>query len=57
MKQDDDLPVGALRLLEVDYRVVVPLDTSIRLLITSSDVIHSWAVPSFGIKLMPLRDV
>src|ERR1700680_4221811 len=51
MKQDDDLTVGALRLLEVDYRVVAPLDTSIRLLITSSDVIHSWAVPSFGIKL------
>jgi len=42
MKQDDDLTVGALRLLEVDYRVVAPLDTSIRLLITSSDVIHSW---------------
>jgi cytochrome c oxidase subunit 2 len=41
MKQDDDLTVGALRLLEVDYRVVAPLDTSIRLLITSSDVIHS----------------
>jgi heme/copper-type cytochrome/quinol oxidase subunit 2 len=51
MKQEDDLTVGALRLLEVDYRVVAPLDTSIRLLITSSDVIHSWAVPSFGIKL------
>jgi cytochrome c oxidase subunit 2 len=51
MKQDDDLTVGALRLLEVDYRIVAPLDTSIRLLITSSDVIHSWAVPSFGIKL------
>ena len=51
MKQDDDLTVGALRLLEVDYRVVTPIDTSIRLLITSSDVIHSCAVPSFGIKL------
>ena len=41
MKQDDDLAVGSLRVLEVDYRVVVPIDTSIRLLITSSDVIHS----------------
>jgi ubiquinol-cytochrome c reductase cytochrome b/c1 subunit len=52
MLQSDDLPtVGALRLLEVDQRVVLPIDTSVRVLITSSDVIHSWAVPSLGIKL------
>ena len=42
---------GALRLLEVDNRVVLPIHTSVRLLVTSSDVIHSWAVPSLGIKL------
>jgi len=42
---------GALRLLEVDNRVVLPTNTHIRLLMTASDVIHSWAVPSFGIKL------
>lgn len=48
---DDLAPIGALRLLEVDNRVVLPIHTSIRLLITSSDVIHSWAVPSLGIKL------
>jgi heme/copper-type cytochrome/quinol oxidase subunit 2 len=42
MLQSDDLPtVGALRLLEVDQRVVLPIDTSVRVLITSSDVIHS----------------
>ena len=42
---------GALRLLETDNRVVLPTNTHIRLLMTASDVIHSWAVPSFGIKL------
>lgn len=47
----DQLPENSFRLLEVDHRLVVPLHTSIRLLITSSDVIHSWAVPSLGVKL------
>ncbi len=42
---------GGFRLLEVDNRVVLPVHTSARLLITSSDVIHSWAVPSLGVKL------
>ncbi|WP_119678828.1 cytochrome c oxidase subunit II [Indioceanicola profundi] len=39
-----------LRLLEVDQRVVVPVDTDIRVLVTASDVIHSWAMPAFGVK-------
>ena len=46
-----ELTFGSFRLLEVDNRVVLPIKTHIRLLITSSDVLHSWAVPSFGIKL------
>ncbi len=37
-------------LLEVDNPLVVPVDTKIRLLVTSNDVIHSWWVPSFAIK-------
>lgn len=40
-----------LRLLEVDNKVYLPTNTHIRLLITSADVLHSWCVPSFGIKL------
>jgi cytochrome c oxidase subunit 2 len=48
---EDDLEFGTLRLLEVDNRVVLPLKTHIRLLITASDVLHSWAVPSLGVKL------
>lgn len=48
---DDDLSDGQLRLLEVDKKLVLPLNTSIRLLITSDDVLHSWAIPSLGIKV------
>lgn len=51
MIPEDDLVKGELRLLEVDRRVVLPIETHIRLLITSADVLHSWAVPSLGIKL------
>jgi heme/copper-type cytochrome/quinol oxidase subunit 2 len=42
---------GWYRLLEVDKRLVLPIKTRIRLLITSSDVLHSWAVPSLGVKV------
>jgi cytochrome c oxidase subunit 2 len=48
---DDELKKGQPRLLTVDNPVVLPARTNIRLLFTSSDVIHNWAVPSFGIKL------
>ena len=40
-----------LRLLEVDNRLVLPWKEHIRILVTSTDVIHSWAVPSLGIKM------
>ena len=50
MIQEDDLELGQLRLLEVDNRVVVPTKTHIRILITSADVIHAWAIPSLGVK-------
>nr|YP_010455559.1 cytochrome c oxidase subunit II [Micronycteris hirsuta]UUA63190.1 cytochrome c oxidase subunit II [Micronycteris hirsuta] len=45
-----DLKPGELRLLEVDNRVVLPMETTIRMLISSEDVLHSWAVPSLGLK-------
>jgi len=47
----DDLPFGSFRLLEVDKRLVLPVNTCIRFLVTSDDVLHSWTVPSFGIKV------
>ena len=51
MIPEADLDKGQFRLLEVDNRVVVPTNTHIRVLITASDVLHSWAIPSLGIKL------
>nr|AJA37963.1 cytochrome c oxidase subunit II [Eremias velox] len=45
-----DLPLGGFRLLEVDHRVVVPMESPIRILISAEDVLHSWAVPALGIK-------
>jgi cytochrome c oxidase subunit 2 len=50
MIPEDELELGQLRLLEVDNRVVVPAKTHLRMIITSADVLHSWAVPSLGIK-------
>nr|BCQ06389.1 cytochrome oxidase subunit 2 [Cellana nigrolineata] len=46
----DDLEEGEYRLLEVDNRVVVPVGLDIRVLVSSEDVIHSWTVPSLGVK-------
>ena len=51
MIPDNELKPGQLRLLDVDNRVVVPVDTNIRVLLTSNAVIHAWAVPAFGIKI------
>lgn len=48
---EDDLPEGGLRLLETDTRVVLPTGICTRLVTTSTDVIHSWAVPALGSKM------
>ena len=40
-----------LRLLDVDNRIFVPVGAYVRLQVTAADVIHSWAIPAFGIKL------
>jgi cytochrome c oxidase subunit II len=47
---DKEIKAGQLRLLEVDNRVVLPVDTVVRVLVTAGDVMHSWAIPSLGIK-------
>lgn len=51
MVSSKELTRGAFRLLEVDNRVVLPIHTHIRLLVTAADVLHSWAIPSFGVKI------
>ena len=48
---DEDLPKGYPRLLSTDQILVLPSHTIVRLMITSNDVIHSWALPSHGIKM------
>ncbi len=49
--EKEDLEEGQPRLLTVDNALVVPAGKNIRLLMSSADVIHSWAVPSLGVKL------
>jgi cytochrome c oxidase subunit 1 len=51
MVLDENLLEGQHRLLEVDNRVFLPELTSIRVLIASHDVIHSWAIPALGVKM------
>jgi len=46
-----ELTTGEYRLLEVDNRLVVPIQLEVRLLVTAADVIHSWTVPSLGVKV------
>ena len=45
-----DIKPGQHYLLDTDNEVVLPIGTDIRIQITGSDVIHSWTVPSFGVK-------
>ena len=47
---ESDLEDGALRMLEVDNRLIIPELTHVRFLVTAADVIHSFACPSLGIK-------
>ena len=49
--EEIDASKGQIRLLEVDNRIAIPVDTTIRVLMTSDDVLHNWAVPAFGIKM------
>jgi cytochrome c oxidase subunit 2 len=51
MVQEKDLKPGQLRLLAVDNEMVVPVNKVVHVLVTGADVIHSFAVPSFGIRM------
>lgn len=46
-----DLIPGSLRLLDTDEHLILPSNILIRFLITSTDVLHSWAIPALGIKM------
>nr|YP_010271030.1 cytochrome c oxidase subunit II [Scarites subterraneus]UJY97975.1 cytochrome c oxidase subunit 2 [Scarites subterraneus] len=47
----NELKNSDFRLLDVDNRVILPFNTQIRVLVTATDVIHSWTVPSLGVKI------
>ena len=50
MIEEKDLRADQPRLLAVDNEVVVPVDKVVKVLITANDVLHAWALPSFGVK-------
>uniref|UniRef100_A0A1S5VWH7 Cytochrome c oxidase subunit 2 n=2 Tax=Hospitalitermes TaxID=62942 RepID=A0A1S5VWH7_9NEOP len=50
MVQQEDQPINAFRLLDTDNRVVLPMNSPIRIIVTAADVLHSWTVPSLGVK-------
>jgi len=50
MIPEEDLEIGQFRLLEVDNSMVVPTNTHIRIIVSAADVLHSWAIPSLGVK-------
>ena len=50
MVEDKDLKPGQPRLLATDTEVVVPVNKIVKVLITSNDVLHAWAIPAFGVK-------
>ena len=50
MIPDEDLQPGQKRLLDTDNVVVLPVDTTVRVIVTAGDVLHSFAMPAFGVK-------
>nr|YP_009919015.1 cytochrome c oxidase subunit II [Ptychoptera minuta]QMP96595.1 cytochrome c oxidase subunit II [Ptychoptera minuta] len=47
----NDLDTSGFRLLDVDNRVILPMNTQIRILVTAADVLHSWTIPALGVKI------
>nr|WMY24016.1 cytochrome c oxidase subunit II [Nasutitermes sp.] len=50
MVQQEDQATNTFRLLDTDNRVVLPMNSPIRMIVTAADVLHSWTVPSLGVK-------
>uniref|UniRef100_A0AAU7BAM5 Cytochrome c oxidase subunit 2 n=1 Tax=Maotoweta virescens TaxID=3073469 RepID=A0AAU7BAM5_9ORTH len=51
MIPSNELNINSFRLLDVDNRTILPMNLQIRVLVTAADVLHSWAVPSLGVKI------
>nr|QLD97117.1 cytochrome c oxidase subunit 2 [Dermacentor rhinocerinus]QLD97130.1 cytochrome c oxidase subunit 2 [Dermacentor rhinocerinus] len=48
---ENEMTLSSMRLLETDNNLIVPVNTNIKYLISSADVIHSWTIPSLGLKM------
>nr|QUL60437.1 cytochrome c oxidase subunit II [Hypomecis punctinalis] len=51
MIPSNELSMNSFRLLDVDNRIVLPMNNQIRIMVTATDVIHSWTIPSLGVKV------
>nr|YP_001382323.1 cytochrome c oxidase subunit II [Sepia esculenta]BAF73651.1 cytochrome oxidase subunit II [Sepia esculenta] len=51
MIPSNELSLGEFRLLETDHHLILPMKTNTRIIVSSTDVIHSWTVPSMGVKV------
>nr|UPL65896.1 cytochrome c oxidase subunit II [Lasiolabops cosmopolites] len=51
MKPSNIMESNEFRLLDVDSRLMIPMNSNVRIMVTSSDVIHSWTIPSLGVKV------
>nr|YP_009743916.1 cytochrome c oxidase subunit II [Protambulyx astygonus]QIE12691.1 cytochrome c oxidase subunit II [Protambulyx astygonus] len=51
MIPSNELTKNSFRLLDVDNRIILPMNNQIRIMVTAADVIHSWTIPSLGIKV------
>nr|YP_008081542.1 cytochrome c oxidase subunit II [Ascalohybris subjacens]AGK07586.1 cytochrome c oxidase subunit II [Ascalohybris subjacens] len=47
----NELPNNGFRLLDVDNRTMLPMNTQVRVLVSAADVLHSWTVPALGVKI------
>nr|YP_009159466.1 cytochrome c oxidase subunit II [Paratya australiensis]AKQ09511.1 cytochrome c oxidase subunit II [Paratya australiensis] len=50
MIPSNELSDNGFRLLDVDNRTILPMNTQVRLLVSAADVIHSWTIPALGVK-------
>nr|YP_010621008.1 cytochrome c oxidase subunit II [Periplaneta japonica]WAX39391.1 cytochrome c oxidase subunit II [Periplaneta japonica] len=50
MTPQNEMDINSFRLLDVDNRAVLPMNTFIRIIVTAADVLHSWTIPSLGVK-------
>lgn len=47
----NELEISGFRLLDVDNRIILPINSQIRILVTAADVLHSWTIPALGVKV------